>query len=391
MLNTILVLAALGYRIYLLVISWITILVPKHKLARSIIPSGKQHYVFIFPVYKEQVIIEDTLRHYENFVAELGSIELLFVTTAKERGDHRTYDFIRAYKAKSTHADKIILIECTELAGTKATQINCGLAYLRQRYAVLPSLVLFDCDARISLNDFSDAQTWIDHNPGAVVYSFVPKSILHSTTPVLVQSSVIHHTERMLAFEYAAAHLDRKFTYPMGATMIVLPSLWEKITSIPEPIDDIPLDYLLSFYGLHAKALPYFSYVQAPLDAHNMFRQVIPIFTGVFSYYATARRYQISLNVWQRCKGILLYMFYLLEPLSILLAYLGHVALLVLIAVQVFLNLYWSKQLTIKNCVLYCLGYVIRLLQFLYFGLHLIKKEKGLDQFKTKRTNSSTY
>ncbi len=386
---TILVLGALGYRVYLLGVSLMTILARKKKIALSSASVEPQNYVFVFPVYKEQVIIEDTLRYYEQFVAELGTVQLLFVTTAKEKGDLRTYDLIKNYLVKSNYQGKITLIECAELQGTKATQINYGLAYLRQRYAVLPNLVLFDCDARISLSDFSDAQTWIDHNPGAVVYSFVPKSILHPTTPLLVQSTVLHHTERMLAFEYAAAKLDRKFTYPMGATMIVLPQLWDKITGIPEPIDDIPLDYLLSFHGLRAKALPYFSQVQAPPDARNMFRQMIPIFSGVFSYYATAKRYHIALTGWQCCKGILLYGVYLLEPLAILLACLGNVSLCVLIVIQIILNLYWSKRLSIKHFALHSFGYVIRLLQFLYFALYLLKREKKLDQFKTERTNST--
>ncbi len=386
MLNTILVLAALGYRIYLSVISVITMRVRKKKLDLIAPNSKQQRYVFVFPVYKEQVIIEDTLRYYEQFVAQLGGIELLFVTTTKESGDQRTYDLIKAYLAKSKYSDKIILIECAELQGTKATQINYGLSYLRNRYNRLPRLVLFDCDARISLSDFSDAEQWIEQNPGAVIYSFVPKPVLYCNTPLLIQSTVLHHTERMLAFEYAASRLKSKATYPMGATMMVLPLLWEKVTSIPEPIDDIPLDYLLSFYGLHAKALPYFSLVQAPPDTHNMFRQMIPIFRGVFSYYATAKRYQISLTQWQKYKGVLLYGFYLLEPLGILLACFGNISLLILIAVQISLNLYWSDRLTIKNFLLHSLGYVIRLLQFLYFALHLLKRDRKLNQFKTERT-----
>lgn len=382
-----LVLGSLGYRIYVLAISLMTILSRQKKIVLSNASGELQNYVFVFPVYKEQVIIEDTLRYYEQFVADLGTIQLLFVATAKEKGDQRTFDLIKNYLAKSKNQDKITVIECDELQGTKATQINYGIAYLRKRDAVLPRLVLFDCDARISLSDFNDAQKWIDHNPGAVVYSFVPKSIFYSTTPLLVQSMVLHHMERMLAFEYAAAQLDRKFTYPMGATMIVLPQLWEKITSIPEPIDDIPLDYLLNFHGLRAKALPYFSYVQAPPDARNMFRQMIPIFSGVFSYYATAKRYQISLTHWQRCKGVLLYVFYLLEPLGILLGCLGNIPMLILIAVQICLNLYWSNRLTIKNVLLHSLGYVIRLLQFLCFAFHLIKRDKQLSQFKTERSS----
>lgn len=379
----ILVWAGIFYRLYVLLISCLSLLYPKQKVIVSN-SDLSQHYLFLFPVYKEQKIIKDTLQYYEQFLAQSQQIQLLFITTAKETGSDTTLKLIQDYLKNSQYQERIAVITCPVLNGTKATQINYGLDFIAEKKQK-SYVCMFDCDARISFPDFVQAEQYIKDNSGAVIYSFLPKAEPAKQSNFLVLSAGLHHAERMLAFEYAASQLPWKYSYPMGATMIVHPQLWKLIDHIPEPIDDIPLDYLLQFKKLKAKTMPFYTLVQPPPDTRNVFRQMIPIFKGVFSYFTTAQCYGIKLSILGWGKGLLLYTFYLLEPLGVFLALLGYWWVGSLIFLQIIVNLYWAKKLTLKACIAHSCGYIIRLLQFLYFGINMLKGEIRLSQFKTER------
>lgn len=383
MLLSILVIAAVGYRLYVLVMSCLSLFFSKQ---RVIVYSSHlaQQYIFLFPVYKEQKIIKDTLQHYEQFLAQSQQIRLIFITTAKETGPDTTLELIHDHLKNSQYQEKITVLTCPILNGTKATQINYGLDFINKQREK-SYICVFDCDARISFQDLRQAEQYIKNHSGAVIYSFLPKVEPCQQSNFFVQSAGLHHTERMLAFEYASSQLPWKYSYPMGATMLVLPRLWAHIKHIPEPIDDIPLDYLLQFKKLKAKTMPFYTLVQAPPDSRNVFCQMIPIFTGVFSYFATAKRYKIKLSITDKVKGVLLYVFYLLEPLSIFLALLGSWYVVGLVFLQIVINLFWTKNLSIKTFIANLIGYIIRLLQFLYFSVKLLKGEIRLAQYKTDR------
>ncbi len=380
---SILVWMAVFYRLYVLLMSCLSLLYLKQKVVVSNLHLS-QHYIFLFPVYKEQKIIKDTLQYYEQFLVQSQQIQLIFITTAKETGSHTTFKLIQDYLKNSQYQEKIAVLACPILDGTKATQINYGLDFIAEQKQK-SYVCMFDCDARISFSDLVRAEQYIKDNVGAAIYSFLPKAELAHQSNLLVQSTGLHHIERMLAFEYASSQLPWKYSYPMGATMIVHPNLWEHINHIPEPIDDIPLDYLLQFKKLKAKTMPFYTLVQAPPDTRNLFRQMIPIFKGVFSYFATAREYRVKLRIGQIIKGLCLYVFYLLEPLTILFAFLGFWWLTILTGLQVILNLYWIHNLSLRLFIIHIFGYFVRLLQFLYFGIILLKGPLRLSQFKTQR------
>ncbi len=379
----ILVWGSVFYRLYVLLISCLSLLYPKQKVIESN-SDLSQHYCFLFPVYKEQKIIKDTLQYYEQFLAQSQQIQLIFITTAKETGSDTTLKLMQDYLKNSQYQERIVVVTCPVLDGTKATQINYGLDFIAEKKQK-SYVCMFDCDARISFLDLVRAEQYIKDNSGAVIYSFLPKAKPAKQSNFLVLSAGLHHTERMLAFEYAASQLPWKYSYPMGATMLVHPQLWQHIDHIPEPIDDIPLDYLLQFKKLKAKTMPFYTLVQPPPDTRNLFRQMIPIFKGVFSYFSTAHRYGIKLNIVGYGHGLLVYTFYLLEPLSIFLVLLGDWWLGILIFVQIIVNLYWVKKLSTKAFIAHSWGYIIRLLQFLYFGINMLKGEIRLSQFKTER------
>lgn len=377
-----LVAIALSYRIYILIMSLVGIF--SHQ---KIVVEGhalNQDYIFIFPVYKEQKIITETLRYYEQFLDQSDKVQLLFVTTTKETIEPTTLTLIKNYLKDTKYKKRIKVLACPITNGTKATQLNYALDHIGKRKHE-SHIVMFDCDARISFQDFLRAEICMKENSLPVIYSFLPKSVCTDHQNFLVMAAGFHHAERMLAFEYVSSQLVWKYSYPMGATMIIHPRLWQHIEHIPEPIDDIPLDYLLQFKGLKAKPLPFNALVQLPPDMRNVFRQMIPIFKGVFSYFSTAKRYEIKLTITQRAQGVLVYLFYLLEPLGILLALLGNRYLLGLLLVQACLNLYWIKQVSLKSFIAHCFGYLVRLLQFFYFAIYLLKGDAKLSEFKTER------
>lgn len=378
----ILVVLAIGYRLWVSFCSLQSLQFYKkwqQQSQKSSHVALTEPYIFLFPVYKEQAIIEATLKHYEQFLQPSNNIRLVFVTTAKETGPERTYDLIARYQAKSGYSSRMALMECPITDGTKASQINYGLTHIREQHNTKHRIVCFDCDARISWQDFLAAEEWITNHPGAMIYSFVPRSTLPSLSFV-TQSLIIHHHERLLAFEYAKAG-----NYPMGATMIVMPELWQLVSRIPEPIDDLPLAYLLRFYQKRCQSMPLFTNVQAPPDIKNIFRQIVPIFTGVFSYFSTAKRYQISLSGKQKLQGVLLYIFFLLEPLAIVLALQGNLSIMALILLQVALDLSWIGKWSLRLFIAHLWGYIIRLGQFGYFFYRVLTGNIKLSQFKTER------
>lgn len=171
----------------------------------------------------------------------------------------------------------------------------------------------------------------------------------------------------------------------MGATMLLMPTIWQKIDRLPEPIDDISLQYILRSYGLKMRSLPYFTDVQPPPDTKNLFKQIVPIFKGVFSFGSTAKYYGVKLSWLDKTASWFRYSYYLLEHLGILLALTGQWWLLICFAIQVLIDCFWSGNFTVKNVLAHAFGYLIRLAQFGYFLIRIIFQPPKLHQFKTDR------
>lgn len=393
---------AVIYRIFVLLLSVLAL--RKGAPAVAVEQVVSQPYVFLFPVYKEQKIIEETFQYYEQFLAHSTEISLLFVSSGKETEEPSTHTLIVKYIQKSLYATRIQIITSADRTGTKATQLNVGLAYLKNHYSQgIPRIVCFDCDARISWQDFLAADQYVQAHADCSLFSFMPKAIIN-TKSFIVKALMLHHLERMLAFELSSVHLSKNFwQYPMGATMIVLPELWQKINQFPEPIDDIPLSYILSWQHIAFTTLPFYTLVQAPPNRKNAFRQMIPIFKGVFSYFSTARNSNktelihlydsaiaLHLRVFHLLCGVFLYVFFLLEFVSIAAVVLCfnsyYWSLLILFCFQSVVDLWCYKQLTFVNVLLHLSGYFLRLVQFFYFLWRGVLFQQQLNTYKTERS-----
>ncbi|MBP7057693.1 hypothetical protein KBB08_04385 [Candidatus Gracilibacteria bacterium] len=383
-----LVFLALAYRLWIMALSLLTIMASCCKEPFKLLAGYQIHhqYTFVFPVYREQKIILDTLKYYEIFLSNTANIDLVFVTSRKETGELTTLGLITAYWQGSQYQNRVTVLTCPALEGTKATQINYALEHLRTVLATR-RIVSFDCDARISYEDFCAAEHWIGDHYDAVVYSFVPRSHLSQVSGFFVRSIVMHSLERSLALEYSSSQLRMVHSsYPMGATMLLMPAIWQKIDRLPEPIDDISLQYILRFYALKMRSLPYFTDVQPPPDTKNLFRQIVPIFKGVFSVGSTAQYYKQKFPVPYRLVSLLRYGYYLLEPLGILLALTGQWWLLICFGMQILLDSWWSRNFTPINIAAHGFGYLIRLAQFCYFLVRVLFQPPQLHQFKTDRS-----
>ncbi len=357
-------------------------------------------YIFLFPVFREQNIILETLKYYEKFLAWFPGVQLFFVTTAKEKGKSTTEDIIRQFIAKSVYKSRISCICCPEEQGTKATQINYAVDYIRSSTTAMPYIVSFDCDARISWQDFLLADSYTQAHSQHMVYSFLPKSKVDDIHNPMIKAAALHHGERMLAFEYFSSLQSLGLHYPMGATLIFSPQLWKHLAHIPEPNDDLALKYILDSKHLSYVSLPYFTHVQAPPNSKNLYRQMIPVFNGVFSYFKTLRlhsghalkQYQLPFIIKQIAVGLGWYAFYALEYLSIVLLSFalikGDTFFILFFFLQIVLDLLFLKQLSFLNFWLHFLGYFIRLSQFSYFLFYQLFGGPALCQFKTERTVS---
>lgn len=382
-----LVFLVLAYRLWIMFLSLATMISSYYKGSLKLLASYQIHhqYTFVFPVYREQKIIVETLKYYEAFLRKTNNIDLVFVTSLKETGELTTLDLITAYWQGNQYQHRVTVLTCPELEGTKATQINFALDNLRNQRATR-RIVSFDCDARISYEDFCATEHWIEDHHDAVVYSFVPRSPLNQASNFLVRSIVLHSLERSLALEYCSSQLRwLHSSYPMGATMLLMPTIWQKIDRLPEPIDDISLQYILRSYGLKMRSLPYFTDVQPPPDTKNLFKQIVPIFKGVFSFGSTAKYYGVKLSWLDKTASWFRYSYYLLEHLGILLALTGQWWLLICFAIQVLIDCFWSGNFTVKNVLAHAFGYLIRLAQFGYFLIRIIFQPPKLHQFKTDR------
>ncbi len=383
-------LPVLGYRLLVTLLSSVSYYYyQRRRWSNSRVASRLHHrYVFLFPVFREQKVIEETFYYYQRFLGWFPDLKILFVTTEKEQDDPSTRDILKKLIVESACRNRIDCISCPDLHGTKATQVNFGLNYIRSQHKKTPYIVSFDCDARIRWQDFLLADQYIQRSPTHMVYSFLPRPRLESTTNLLARSIVLHYGERMLAFEYPSG-LDPGLNYPMGATIIFSPKLWGHIEHIPEPIDDLSLKYILDYHQLSYVSLPYFTDVQSPPDISNLYRQMVPIFSGVFSHFSTLRSYGIPLKMKNIWVGWGFYLFCLLEYLSILLllpaVVTGEWLLPILFLYQIILDLFFLGKLSLGNFFMHLLGYAIRLSQFIYFlGWRLFWGDK-LCQFKTER------
>lgn len=352
--------------------------------------SLKNEYCFVFPVYKEQKVIADTFHYYESFLQKSEKVSLLFVTTTKEQGKGTTKDLLNELINQSQYKARITAIESVVLTGTKATQLNVALTHLRSKETSMPYLVCFDCDARISWEDFKQAEEQLDES--YYLYSFLPKPGLANTRRG-VKALMLHHGERMLVWEYVPAHVKFSFWhYPMGATLVVHPGLWQKVECFPEPIDDIPLQYVLHWQKLKFRSLPYYSHVQAPPNLSNAFRQMIPIFTGVFSYFSLAKRISRTLNLKEKLTGLGWYGLLISEFLAIAISpYIlitRPVAFVFMYLLPALIQLIWLRTLRPINVILYFCGMYLRLAQFIYFVVRGLLFPANLAAFKTEREDT---
>jgi len=350
-------------------------------------------YVFLFPVFREQKIIRDTLQYYESFLAYSENIQLLFITTIKERGDsNNTAEYIEAYRQGSGFRERIHVVESHQMTGTKATQLNVGLHWVRTKYQQqqFPYVVCFDCDARIAIDDFIQVDRNFLNKGNACIYSFVPVSKIAAYSKS-VAALMLHHLERVFVWEYIPSLIaSASWNYPMGATMVIAPQLWDKLPAFPEPIDDIPLQYLLRWKGVAYRSLPFFTQVQSPPNLGNAFRQIIPILHGVFCYFSLAQRYHVSLTLKQSVAGICWYIVFILEFIAIAISpYLlwrSWPMFIILFIIPAIIHLVWRQCFSFLNLALYLLGFYLRLLQFCYFLVKIIFSPPQLHQFKTDRT-----
>lgn len=390
-----LILLVVGYRLIILILTGIACYISRKRDKNNcFIPAKlRNRYIFLFPVFREQAIIKETFQYYERFLCWFPQIEILFIVTKKEEDVPSTKGILSDLIIKSVFQNHIECIECLDLKGTKATQVNFALDYIRSKYKKIPYILSFDCDARISWQDFFMADQYISQHSEHVLYSFLPRPSIDQIKNFFIQASMLHHVERMLALEYPSS-LALGLNYPMGAASIYSPKLWRYIVYIPEPIDDLSLKYILNYYRQSYVALPFFVSVQAPPNVRNLYRQIIPIFSGVFSYFHTMKQNNLVLSIRNILTGLGWYVLYVLEYASICFLIItilcGNMLFLSLFICQVILDLYFVERLSVGNIFLHLFGYVIRFSQFIYFLFKKFFWMTDLCQFKTDRDVSKT-
>ncbi|OGC81957.1 MAG: hypothetical protein A2V81_03730 [Candidatus Abawacabacteria bacterium RBG_16_42_10] len=378
----------IGYRLLILVLSCFSLVDYRKRRGFHIPTKLQHHYVFLFPVFREHHIIEKTFLYYERFLRWFPQVEIIFVGTQKENNVPSTSDMLLKLIAKSLYKKRINCILCPSLDGTKATQVNFALDFIRSKYKETPYTVSFDCDARMRWQDFLLADQYISKHPEHAVYSFVPKMNGDQSSGPWIRALMFHHGERVLAFEYPSK-FSLGLNYPMGATTVYSPKLWKFIKHIPEPNDDLSLKYVLDHHKRSYVSLPFFTYVEGPPNLKNLYRQMIPIFSGVFSFFRTLQSFNIPFTIKNIFIGCCLYVFYVLEYVSIIFfinaLVSGHMLVLGLFAFQVMLDLIFYRKLSLSNFLLHCVGYLIRLSQFAYFLFYKLFGSTDLCQFKTER------
>ncbi|MGZ5455126.1 MAG: hypothetical protein ACXWN1_00470 [Thermoanaerobaculia bacterium] len=340
-------------------------------------------------MYREQAIIADTLAHYGPFLRQVSSLQLWFVLDAREAGPDTTRDVLLRALTEQGYgsSDRITVLASDAVRGSKAAKVNLAIERLRATQPDLPMLVVFDCDARVEFSEVRIALACASVSAADVV-SLVPVPEPGDGS-VVVRSAMAHHAERAVSFELGSGCLPRYMRYPTGALMILRPSLLRRIPHLPEPIDDLPLSYLIARLRGDVVTLPAFVRVLPPPDAYNLFRQHIPIFTGVFSVFATLRKFHVTPRLSDYARCTVLYAFYAAEFVSIAAAFVwlagGTYWPLLLVIAQLAFALFVVERLSAAALLLGTLGYLVRLCLFLWFVLNRAFVRPDLSRIKTAR------
>lgn len=348
----------------------------------------KNQYILIFPAYNEQQITNETCKYFEKWLQNDSTLEMILVGDINEKNFPTTVDIAKEYFLHSNYKYQFKTLVCDRKKGSKASKINFAINHLKKTNAKLPHLVIFDFDARPKWKDFVKADMLISQSNGQI-YSFVPIVSTYNNLGIILKAYVINHLERILGNELGNNILPTYLRYPMGATMVLDPTLWNKVEQIPEPIDDLPLGYLLAKKDAKCITLPFFTSVQAPPNIISLYRQYIPIYTGVFSRLSTLKQFNIPINIKDYVIEILCNIFTIFEFIAIaysivLLYYFNFIGVTALL-IQVFINLIFFDQLSFRNLILGFIGYFIRLSLFLNFLITKSFTQVDLSKYKTPR------
>lgn len=385
----ILALLSVFYRISVVVLSANGVLRLRTARSRAGAPGTGglgNRYLFLFPVYKEQKIIVDTCRHYEEFQKRFG-IRLFFIGDGGETESPTTIGMVEDYFHGNDGVESLVL----EGGGMKARKVNHCLSKIEESKIPYDYIFIFDCDSRIDIGEFERVDSFLSARRLDIA-SYIPVPVFGKAGSLLSLAGALNHLERIMAFELGSSLLPSSMVYPMGAAMCLSRNAIEKIGRIPEPIDDIPLGYLGTKFRLRKENLPFFVQSLPTVSAASFIRQHIPIFTGVYSLASQLGSYGFTLSIGDRLSINVSYAYFLLEFISLVLLpvafFADRLAFSVLAATYlavIGVSLGAFKMLTLRNAVLYAAGYYLRLAAFLNFLTRSLLVSVDLRKIKTER------
>jgi hypothetical protein len=351
-------------------------------------------YILLFPALEEQWIVHETLDYYKNiFIWK----EVLFVCIISKNeiirmGDNiinTTEDVIKRYISNDDFLSQHVLIldNPNIFQETKAKKLNFAISFLRSKFNLNEYIIgVFDFDARIDPQWITYIENNIDIKKSAVVYQYIPLPKIQNEH-FFSKLSNFFHLKRVFLFE-----LNWIIEYCMGASMFIKGSYL--VTNLfPEPIDDIPFWHQIILQWKKKITIPFFTEVSIPVNFKTVFKQMVPVYEGVFSVvwifinprnWILKRIYFLIIFLWIIAE-------YLLIILSLLLIIQGYIYIVCYwIALWFLLILNYNRitnQFLYKNItysLLFPLWYFFRALLCIYY-IYYKMLNKSIYTIKTSR------
>lgn len=247
----------------------------RQKIQKNKNSNGKKLFLLI-PVFNEQTVIEDSVKHFSQFASNY--IKIVYITTSREKS-------IRNFPTTKELLEKMSKLYCFELINCPITknavmahQLNYALVQLQKQYGDDFIFGIYNVDSRITPDILQDVQQRISRQRDKVIQQYTMYDL---PGPGILSHISLWQTRWTLHFELGRLLFDqyffrkiyklfpifnifRPFHYVIGHGLFMHFKTWLSISGFPqdEPNEDAFLGLMLHLNGFSLESIPKLEYAE---------------------------------------------------------------------------------------------------------------------------------
>ncbi len=334
----------------LLTIFWVyrvivLIFIQNRKINPKKIKFSEKYYI-ILPVYKEELLIKDTLNYYKLLLENYNNVYLIVVWTCNERNIYWENNTLKL--AKKFEGDNIIILESDIRWWNMATQVNFSVNYIR--YVLKENIDstyfhLINIDSRISNKSLNEAFSAIDKWSNILLQSTFFISNYNKLNSIQ-RAIAIYQSRRTLVEEQYRLLVHNKISkyklyHVVWHGLIIRLKEYYKYKMLPEDTinEDLHFWFYLSINGENVYSLTSYEYGDTPNTFLSWFKQTISWFYWNIEYYKYPKLYMKKFSKKFSFKILLFTIQWFFNTLKWFLT--SYCLWLLLVSYIIYGNIYW--------------------------------------------------